>query len=211
MAGHPKLRTDLEISHFDEGDGRESIILKNPVSERYFRITDYEYQFLKKLDGTVGLDEAREQLRLEGRYYSSDQATTIVENAAQMGLMLGTAFGTAEFQMSAKAIRGKNKRLRVLSSLFFLYIPLINPDRFLDRTVRIFQVIVNRYFMAACGLLGLVAAYLLILGLPRLQTEYLFFFTTENLLYLWLVIALSKLVHETCAIMEIGEAHLTDH
>ncbi|MEI9478236.1 MAG: site-2 protease family protein [Deltaproteobacteria bacterium] len=196
MAGHPKLRTDLEISHFDEGDGRESIIVKNPVSERYFRITDYEYQFLKKLDGTVGLDEAREQLRLEGRHYSSDQATTIVENAAQMGLMLGTAFGTAEFQMSAKAIRGKNKRLRVLSSLFFLYVPLINPDRFLDRTVRIFQVIVNRYFMAACGLLGLVAVYLMILGLPRLQTEYLFFFTTENLLYLWLVIALSKLVHE---------------
>jgi len=196
MTNHPKLRPDLEFSSFDEGDGRESVIIKNPVSERYFRLTDFEYQFLKQMDGTVGVDEAIERLRLEGRHYTSDQAATIMENAAKMGLLLGTAFGTAEFQMQAKAISENNKRLRMLSSLFFLYVPLINPDRFLDRTLWMFRAVVNRYFIAVCGIIGLIAAYLLILGLPRLKNEYLFFFTTENLLCLWIVIALTKLVHE---------------
>ena len=196
MNGYPKLRADLEFSRFHEGDGRESVIVENPVSERFFRLTDYEYQFLAKLDGTVGIDEAIERLRMEGRRYTADEAGRIVENAAQMGLMLGAGLGDAEFQMKAKALRRKTKKLRALSSLFFMYLPLVNPDRFLDKTAWLFRIFCNRYAAAVFGVLGLVAAYLLIMGLPRLHHEYLFFFNTANLLCLWGVIALTKLAHE---------------
>jgi len=205
VAGHPKFRTDLSCSYFDHGDGRTSQIIKNPVSGKYFRVSEYEYQLLKMLDGTVDLDQAREKLRLEGRHYSREQAANLLEKASQMGLVLGTSFGTSEGRMNANALRKKTKKFMLVSHLFFLYIPLINPDPFLERTIRIFRILFNRFSLAAGSLLGVVAVYLIILGIPRIQNEYLFFFNGENLLYLWLVIGITKLVHE------LGHAYMAKH
>ena len=40
------------------------------------------------------------------------------------------------------------------------------------------------------------ALYLIISGLDRIQLEYLFFFNWQNLIYLWITIACTKLAHE---------------
>jgi putative peptide zinc metalloprotease protein len=77
-----------------------------------------------------------------------------------------------------------------------MYIPLLNPDRFLDKTLWIFRLIVNRFTAAAMAFLGVGAIYLIIEGLPRMKEEYLFFFNWQNMLYLTIVTSLIKVIHE---------------
>ncbi|MBI5572897.1 MAG: efflux RND transporter periplasmic adaptor subunit [Desulfomonile tiedjei] len=166
------------------------------MSGKYFRVSQYEHRFLKALDGKVAVEDAQELLKAKGYFYSAEDCSQIVGKAAQAGLLLGTQFGTSRYQKAMKKRITDWKRGQRLASLYFLFIPLVNPDRFLQRTVHVFRLLCNRWtaLLAVLALPG--AVYLLISGLPRIHTEFLFFFNLTNLLYLWVTIALTKLAHE---------------
>ena len=193
---HPKFRPDLKASEHLESDGSKTVILKEPVSGKFYRLSKYEYELLKALDGSVPLDRALSNLRARGRYYSEEEANAILGRAAQFGLLLGTQTGTAEYLTKVKESLKKEKKARALSSYYFLTIPLINPDRFLERTVWLFRLLFNKWTLGLAALAVPGAVCLIVDGLPRIEREYLFFFNWQNLLYLWVVIVITKLVHE---------------
>lgn len=192
----PKFRLDLEVFQDEDGDAGGQVVLKDPVTEKYFRLSTHEYRLLALLDGTVELEEALESLKQSGRYYRSADARQIVGKAAQLGLLLGTKFGTSRFQSLMKSQFERARRRAQFSRIYFLYVPLLNPDRFLEQTLWIFKKIANR--RTAMVFLGLAAgaAYLIVSGLHRMENEYLFFFNWTNLLCLWVTIAFVKLIHE---------------
>jgi putative peptide zinc metalloprotease protein len=196
MYAYPKFRPDLETFEHRDGRGHRIVLLKDPVSEKYFRVSEYEHRFLKSLDGTISIEEAQEHLKTIGFFYSDEDRNQIVSRAAQTGLLLGTHFGSGHYQKAMKDRILQWKRGQRLSSVYFLFIPLVNPDRFLQRTVHIFRLLCNCWTAAVAAIALLGAAYLVISGLPRIQREFLFFFNVENLLYLWVTIALTKLTHE---------------
>jgi putative peptide zinc metalloprotease protein len=192
----PKFRTDLIASDYQESSGRKSVVLKDPVAEKYYRLSQYELALLKAFDGTVTVDQALARLHSQGRYYPPEEALQIVNKVAQCGLMLGTPFSSAEVLTPYKKGMKKAGNLRKLSSVYYMYLPLLNPDRFLEKTLPIFKILVNKYTAAVMALLGMGALYLIVAGLPRMQEEYLYFFNWENMLYLSLVTTLIKVIHE---------------
>ena len=192
----PKFRTDLIASDYQESSGRTSVVLKDPVAEKYYRLSQYEFALLKAFDGTVTVEEALARLRLQGRHYPADEALHIVNKVAQCGLMLNTPFGTAEVLTKHKKNMNQVKHLKKLSSVYYMYIPLLNPDRFLDKTLWMFRILVNRFTATIMAVLGVGAVYLIIEGLPRMQDEYLYFFNWQNMLYLTVVTTLIKVIHE---------------
>jgi len=196
MDGRPKFRLDLQISEIEERGQPTSIMLKDPVTEQYYRVSPYEYRLLKRLDGTVTLEETLARLKSEGYHYSIEDARLILGKAAEFGLLLGTRFGTVQFQRHLKDRIRAVKRQRRLAGIYFLFIPLVNPDRFLERTLWIVKKLANRWTAGLAALLAPGAIYLLISGMPRIEREYLFFFNLNNLIYLWVTIAITKLVHE---------------
>jgi putative peptide zinc metalloprotease protein len=195
MQARPKFRPDIQASEQKEG-GEKFVLLKDPVTEQYYRITPFEYRLLKTLDGQVTLEDALERLKSLGYYYSPEDARLIVGKAAEFGLLLGTRFGTAEFQRHLRDRISKAKKERTLASLYFMFIPVLNPDRFLERTLWLYRKLVNKWTAVAAGVLALGGIVLVIAGSSRIETEFLFFFNLENLIYLWVTIAITKLVHE---------------
>jgi putative peptide zinc metalloprotease protein len=196
MKMYPRLRPDLTASEFVESDGTETVILKEPVSERFFRLSLFEYDLLTVLDGTISLEEAVQKLKGRGLYYSPQEAQIIVTRAAQFGLLLGTQVHTAKHMMNLKEKMEQAKSAQRLSSYYFFSIPLLNPDNFLGRTVWIFRLLCNKWTASLLAIAAPIALYLIVAGFPRLQREYLFFFNLQNVLCLWAMIVLTKLVHE---------------
>ena len=78
MDPRPRLRPDLQASPIHDSGGEKNIVLKDPVSEKYFRLSAWEYELLSALDGAVTLDEAVTRLRAGGQYYTEDDAKIIV-------------------------------------------------------------------------------------------------------------------------------------
>ncbi len=172
------------------------MVLKDPVSQKFFRLSLYEYRFLKELDGHSSLDEVRLRLEKKLCYYSLEDVELIVRKAAESGLVLGTAFGSSRYQMALKERIGEMKRKQRLSSVYFLFIPILNPDRFLEKTLWIFNILWNRLTGTIIALASIGALYLIIAGIPKIKGEYLYFFNLKNMIYLWITIAITKLVHE---------------
>ncbi|MFC1835988.1 site-2 protease family protein [Thermodesulfobacteriota bacterium] len=196
MAKPIKFRLDLQVTEQRDADGAKSIILKDPVTLRFFYLSSYEYELLETLDGTCSLEEALDKLKASGRYYSSDDAQKIVVKAAQAGLILRTKFGTSEYQRQIKDRAKKAKRAQYFSSVYFLFIPILNPDRFLEKTVWLVKPLLTKWTVRI-GLPFLIGAmYLIATGWDKITREFLYFFNFHNLLYLWITIALAKLIHE---------------
>jgi len=193
---NPKLRPDLEVSEGSEEKGARILTIRDPVADRFYRVSPYEYVLLKTMDGSVTLDEAAERLKYLGYSYSKEDAAMILGKAAQAGLLLGTKYGTHQFQGQLKENQYKAAQEARATKIYFAYIPLINPDAFLDRTLWIFRLLVNRWTGWLAILLIPGAFYILITSLLGAEKEYLFFFNFDTLVYLWATIFLTKLVHE---------------
>lgn len=191
-----KFRKDLQVFDFDDVEDRETVVLKDLVSGKFYYLSLSEYRLLRTLDGSITIEQALDVLNSDGYYYSAEEATGIVGKAAQMGLLLGTKYSSEAFLSQSSKQMGKAKRARRLSNIYFFFIPLLNPDQFLEKTLWIIKLFVNRFTAVAFAPLVPLAFYLVISGWDRIQTEYLFFFNLENLLYLWATLAIMKLVHE---------------
>ena len=190
-----KFRRDLEVINADVGS-EEDVVIRDPVSRKFFTVSLHDLTLLQMLDGSASLEEAIARLKKEGYGYSRGNAQAIVDRAAGSGLLLGTKYSSAEGQEQLAKRAKDGIRAQRYSSLFFLFVPVLNPDRFLSQTLRLFRLVFNKWTAIPFALSIPGALYLLIAGLARFNQQYLFFFNLENLIYLWITIALTKLIHE---------------
>ncbi|MFH0825730.1 MAG: site-2 protease family protein [Pseudomonadota bacterium] len=194
MEPRPSFRKDLIC--LDHREAEDRVVIKDTVSDKYYRLSLFEYRFLALFNGDLTLEEVIDKFQYQGHYCTPDQGKMMLGRAAQLGLMLGTQYGTARYQTQLRERYEEAGKTRLLSSLYFLYIPLLNPDRFLERTLWVFKALANRLTLGLAACLVPGAVYFLITGIPSMEREYLFFFNLENLFFLWITIALTKLVHE---------------
>ncbi|MFH0824387.1 MAG: efflux RND transporter periplasmic adaptor subunit [Pseudomonadota bacterium] len=192
----PKFRPDIKVHEYEEKAGGQSLVLEDPVGNKFFRISQYEYDLLKIFDGNLTVSDALQRLRLHGRHFTEQYASKLVEQFARSGLLLGTGYGTARAQVALKNHIEGEMRKRAGAKLFFLFIPLINPDRFLEKTYPIVRFFMNRFTGALLLLMIPGAVFLLLNGLSRIDSHYFYFFNFQNLLVLWVALTISKLVHE---------------
>ena len=80
--------------------------------------------------------------------------------------------------------------------MFFLFIPLVNPDNFLQKTWPVVRACASPITAALLLLLVPGALFLLVNGMDRLKYQILYFFNVQNLLILWVALTIAKLVHE---------------
>lgn len=196
MSQNPKFRIDLKVFRQEMEGEHKRFVLKDLASEKFFRISEYEYRLLKAMDGTVSVEQAIEKLKTEGYFYDLPDAKLVIAKAEQVGLLLGTKYGTSEFLTQSKQKMDQQKAAKQLSGIYFRYIPLFNPDNFLERTLWIYKLIVNKYTATLMVLLTPIALYFVVVGIHNLKNVYLFFFNFHNLIILWCTIALTKLIHE---------------
>lgn len=82
MEGRVKFRVDLEAYKYDDVEDKDTIVLKDPVSAKYFYLSSYEYRLLRTLDGNLTLEEPVERLKISGYCYSLEDANAISGKAA---------------------------------------------------------------------------------------------------------------------------------
>ena len=196
MEMQPKLRRDLLISEMAESDGATSVVIKDPVANKFFKLSRREYDFLRLFSGTITVDDGVELFRRRGQFITPEEAGVIIDKASQSGLVLGGKYNNAAYLASQKERIKEAERAKIFSSVYFLYIPVLNPDRFLEKTLWLYKLVANRITLWTLLALTPGAFYFVFTGYQRMDREYLFFFNLENLIYLWITIAFTKLIHE---------------
>ena len=194
----PKLRRHAEI-HRHEYRGLPTFILQDHASGRSHRFTPSAHHFLALMDGKRSVQEVWDLT--EDAF--ADEAPTQEEaiellarlHAADL-LKADTQPDTRELFRRYQSRRMKKLRQR-LASPFSITIPLINPDRFLERWIPYVRPFIGWFGFFIW--IGTVSTALFLAGShwPDL-TENLAdrVLTAQNLFFIWLLYPVVKILHE---------------
>ena len=193
----PRLRATVQ-AHRQHFRGQLWHVVQDPSTSDFFRLNSAAYQFVAMLDGRRTVAEVwkvcNEQL--------GDGAPTQGEAIQLLGRLYAANLLQADLSPDSESLL-KRYRQRVrrevqgyLTNLLFIRIPLLDPDRFLDRWVGVFGRIFTWYGFAVW--LGLMAmGFYFVAGraedLVRRASGVL---DTDNLPLLYLSFVLVKVFHE---------------
>src|SRR5215210_9166034 len=195
-----KLRPDLVVQpQFYEG--MTHYVIKDPIALKYFRFKAEEYFLLQQLDGQKTLQEVKRAFERKYR-----PQTISIEDLMRFAAQLHEA-GIAQVDTLEQARvlierRRKNMWRRVwqfFANILYIKIPLIDPEKLLDRMYPVFRWIFTPYFITASIGLMLAALTLVISQWSTFQQrlpDFQSFFNWRTIVYFWCSLAVVKVIHE---------------
>lgn len=193
-------RADLIVESIDYQRGTYRVV-KDPITLKYYRLDPEHYRVLELLDGTKSLDALRTQLLLDFPYVRATMADiqSVVVDLHGKGLVYSNRPGQGQVLIE----RRREDRKKVVKGLFanilFLKLPGWDPEWTLSRLLPLFGW-VYRPWAVALEVAVISAAYLLLATqfemfrtkLPEFQQ----FFGWPNLIYLYVMVGITKMIHE---------------
>ena len=192
ISDRPRLRRELIISRIDEA-GPPSYVIKDPLTNNYFRCGEYEYFIARQLDGRTPLWEL--QLKFN-REFSTPMPLSSLEEFISQLQSLGFIEEEAPESRPLLEKIARERRRPLLQRLLFIKLKAFNPDRFLSWLAGHVRFIFTPYFVTFSLLLMLGGAGVFIANGGEIWQEMRQLYHLRNLLQFWLVIFLLISLHE---------------
>lgn len=194
------MRKDLiakRISYRNEG----SWVIKDPVGLKYHRLLDEQYFILQSVNGENSLEDILRETRRKFPtvHLTLRQVQSVVTDLFDKGLLASKRTGQAEVVIE-RARKNRNKKIKqTLTSLLYLRMPGWDPERTLNWLLPKFRWMFHPVVVAGCCTLVIASWILLALrfdDFQRTMPEFQQFFGWPNLMYLWITLAVAKIIHE---------------
>lgn len=173
-------------------------VIQDPASNQFFRLNEAAYQFVAFLDGRRTVADAWKA----SNEVLGDQAPTQGEAIQLLGQLYVSNLLQADLPPDAESLFARYRQ-RVtrevqgyLMNILFLRIPVLDPDHFLERWVRVFGVMFSWPGLAAWLVLVGVALYSIAGRATELVDRASGVLGVENLPYLYVSLVIIKVVHE---------------
>ncbi|MFM7151773.1 MAG: site-2 protease family protein [Gemmataceae bacterium] len=195
-----RLRRDLDIEAH-RYEGKTFFVVKDPVSLRYYRLKDNEHFLLQFLDGKHTLEEA--QKAYEKEYRPERLRLEDLEGFAQQLLTAGLAL--SDSPKAGKQLferRGKRRRrewMQTITNILYIKIPVFDPEKILKFMLLFLGWIFSTWFFVLSVVLMLAAVLLVATHFDTFLSKlpsYHEFFSFKTAIYLWMALAVVKVIHE---------------
>jgi len=194
---HPRLLSSVHV-HRQHFRGQIWYVLENPSNNKFFRLSPEAYKFMAMLDGRRTVADVwrtcNEQL--------GDRAPTQGEVIQLLGQLYSSNLLYAEIAPDTESlfnryrVRLKREIQGFLTNLLFMRIPLLDPDRFLDRWVGVvgwvFSWIGLGLWLTVIG----AGLYFVVGDAEELVRQSLDVLAPGNVVLLYLGMVLIKVCHE---------------
>lgn len=201
----PKLRHHGEV-HRHDYRGKVWFVLQDHVSGRSQRFTPQAYHFIGLMNGQRNVQELWDIVNQQ----AGDQAPTqddvirLLSQLHSMDLLICDVSPDTQ-ELFRRSQRQKRTQLKQrLWSPLAIRIPLIDPDKFLERTLPVARLFLNRYTALVWLITVILGAVFAIVHWNDLTENVIDrALTPQNLLLLWFIYPVVKAFHE------LGHAYLT--
>ena len=193
-------RHDLVVKKIDF-QGVTHYVIKDAVGLTYHRLRADQFRVLDLLDGRRNLETIRDDLVREFPAISPTLTDTqaLIADLHQKGLAYSTRPGQAAARIEQKRKKRRQTILNTLTNILSLRLPGWDPDQFLESLVPWTKWMFHPV-TAVIAILFVLSSWLLLAiqfrafqaGLPAFNQ----FFGWPNLIFLWLTLACSKVIHE---------------
>ena len=193
----PPLRGDLEVTG-REAAGRTEYVLKDPLSNRFFRVGEIEWFVARLLDGrrTLGQVRARTLEQFPAATLDETAVRRFVRQLALTGMLRLNGRVDVERLLAERKTSLASRLLALPGRLFYIRLPLANPDAMLSRVAPRIGGLLRPWVLMLCGLVVLAAAALAVWQAGRLAELQAEFLTPRGLLWLLAALVGIKVLHE---------------
>ncbi len=194
----PQLRQDLKLYPGSRHrDGSPSWRILDPVRNRFFEIGWLEFELLarwsehKRVDDLIAHVEAETPLRP-----NEEEVAGLIEFLKTHQLVVPEGAEELGRLRTRWVSSVKPWYERLFHSYLFFRIPLVRPDKFLDRTLPLAELFFTRSFFAIVLVVFLADLYLVTREWDELRRSFAYFFNLEGGLYFAIAATFSKILHE---------------
>jgi putative peptide zinc metalloprotease protein len=195
-----RLRPDLDIEA-QKYEGRTFFVVKDPVGLRYYRLKDNEHFLLQFLDGKHTLEDA--QKAYEKEFRPERLKLEDLEGFAQQLLTAGLAMSDSPKAGKQLFDRRKKRRrqewLQKFTNILYIKVPIFDPERILQHMLGYVGWIFSGMFFFASVVLMVAAILLVATHFETFRAKlpnYHEFFSFKSVVYLWISLAIVKVIHE---------------
>lgn len=183
-------------------------IVADPLSNAHFRCTELVFQFIQHLDGKHNIAQAYQHCLGMGGERAPNQSDilNVIATLQMKGLLHGDMpVSTHELYQRHEAEK-RQKKIRVWSRPLSFKLSLWDPDQWLEKICPLFAGIFNRWALMLCVFLVALGGAIAFGHWAELTQHFLIrFMDPQNLMLIWLIYPLVKLIHE------LGHAILTKY
>src|SRR4051812_36313356 len=176
----------------------EYYVLKDPLALIYFRLQPEEAYLVTLLDGKRTLREISD--RFNQRYPNSPRSVAeLSQFISQLGAGGLLNLSASRFVDNARKMGSQQLLMiwaKAISNLLFIKIPLIDPSPWLGKVVHAIRFVWTKPFVFTVLAFYAWTAGLLIANADEFSVRRVDFFSSSNLILLWLSIIIIKTLHE---------------
>ena len=183
---YPRLRPDLVIRRHETPEG-PSFVLKEPRTNRFFRLREAEYSVARHLDGATPIPTVSQQVASElGVEDAPDVVAAFVEQLRRAGLL----------ESAEVATPSRPRRRFFQGDLLWLRLTAFDPDRLLDRLIVKVRFCFTPQFLIAAVALILWALATVVTRRDEIQSDLMRLWSLEILALAWLTVIAVTTLHE---------------
>ncbi len=196
----PQLRPEVEVRR-QIFEGELWYILSDPDSNSHFRLAKNAYGFVAMLDGKKTVHEVWEICQENSRL-SHEDILVQSEVITLLGMLHSSSLLLLDIPADTNILLQKTQQKKLkkigstLSSFLFLRIPLLTPDAFFSKFQKIGAIPFTKLGFIIWLIFGFFALRSLIINWNTFASESSQTLVASNLIWLYLVIIITKIVHE---------------
>ena len=193
-------RNDLRVASVDYL-GVNYRVVKDPVGLQYHRLQPEQYRVLELLDGQRSIEQIRDDLREDFptvRLTLSD-VQQLITDLHKKGLVHSDRPGQGATVVRERRKKKREKLFSVFRSLLYLRLPGWDPERSLQWMYPYLKWLFHPATVTCCVLFVLASWVLLAVQFEAFRSklpEFQSFFGWPNLMYMWIVLGIAKIIHE---------------
>ena len=193
----PNIRQDLQIFPGTAmEDGSPSWMLYDGLTNKYFTLGLNAFRMLKHWIAGIESKLFIEEIEKKGISIHEDQLNDFISFLKLNDLIIHQNSEDVKILIHKYQSQQKHWLLKLIHNYLFFRIPLIKPDKFLDRTLNIAKFFGTNFFRKLIYVIGLVGLYLIIQNWSEFKSTFLYFFNWNGLLLYALSLVAVKAIHE---------------
>ena len=196
--GVPKLRQDIKLySSARHRDGSPSWRILDPVRNRFFEIGWLEFELLSRWAEHGTIDTLIAQVEAETPLRPTEDEVTQFIQFLESGQLLVPTEKEGRGRLRNRWMSGvKPWYEQLFHSYLFFRVPLVRPDKFLQRTLPFAELFFTRSFLTILLVVLCADLYLVTREWDELRRTFAYFFNLQGGMYFAIAATFSKVLHE---------------
>ena len=194
----PGLRPDLEfIKGPLDPDGTTVFLIHDRLNDTYDEANWAQVEILKQLITPLTIDQLMEKLASETTLrLSREEVIAFCQDAVAKGLTRATLTRSASGLIKEYRVRRSTMVKSMLQSYLYFRIPLIQPEKFLERTVGWVSKLASAPAIWCYTLISMLAVIMVFERFDQYIHTFSYFFNTRGIMIYAAAIILLKTIHE---------------